>query len=252
MSEENPNTPPATPPTPEWKAIAPNFNSEVELANSYRSATGELTRAKQELAALKSQPKSEESPGWDWQDPNKIWDSTGEQFNPEWVKYVGDRTQAPEPVLKELLDTVVKARGIIKESSKTKWDTVAGFENSQQQVLEYLGKTYQGQALQERSLTSNTPGTGRTLSRTHCKKCKFQTEARATSPAHCRMSSPTLAVLCPSILSRGRPPPCSATPSTAPTPTSRRLSRTASGPSARPNDKDTTSGCSYLHRNRIA
>ena len=150
MSEENPNTPPATPPTPEWKAIAPNFNSEVELANSYKSAAGELTRAKQELAALKSQPKSEESPGWDWQDPNKIWDSTGEQFNPEWVKFVGESTKAPEPVLQELLDTVVKARGIIKESSKTKWDTVAGFENSQKQVLEYLGKTYQGQALQER------------------------------------------------------------------------------------------------------
>lgn len=149
MSEETPITPPAT---PEWKTIAPAFNNEVELANSYKSAAGELTRTKQELAALKAQQatKPQESPGWDWEDPNKIWDSTGEQFNPDWVKFVASSTSAPEPVLNELLDTVVKARGIIKEQSRSKWDTVAGFENAQDRVVKYLGETYQGQDLQDR------------------------------------------------------------------------------------------------------
>jgi hypothetical protein len=164
MSDENTqNTPPVTPETPQapvtppaWKEYAPQFNSEVDLAQGFRTTKAQLTQTQQELAALK-QKQTEDVPQWDWADPTKIYDTEKDNFNPDFSSYLQKSTGAPEPVIKELLDTVTKARQIIREQTTQKWDKVAGIENAQSAVVEYLQANYQGQDLQNRLDDLNHP-----------------------------------------------------------------------------------------------
>lgn len=160
MTEENRNTTeeapvtPQTPATPEWRTVTPQFQSEIDLANGFRSTKAALTQAQQELAALKSQkPEStpaEQPAAWDWNDPNKMFNANEGKFNPEFKQHLVTKLGAPDAVVDEWFSTITEARNIITQARSQKFDNAAGFQNSEQMVVNYLTQTYQGQELNDR------------------------------------------------------------------------------------------------------
>jgi hypothetical protein len=161
MSEEQQTentTQTTTESTPEWKTIASNFTSETELANGYKNTKAALTQAQQELAALKAaqqqKPEGENPnvmPQFDFSNPSNFFNPESETgFTPELIEHLDKSGAVPKEIATEFGQTIKQAREIIARDRASKWDKVAGFEGSQNHVLNYLQEKYQGQALQER------------------------------------------------------------------------------------------------------